>query len=74
MRPSGRAIRSCARKCGKSVRYAQDTTAHLKAEFGFDTLQVPKNRHAPEQYHDFIGFKVAVPLLERSFRWFTVWT
>ena len=52
---------------GNSVRYAQDRTAHLKTEFGFDTLQVAKNRYAPEQYHDFIGFKVAEPLLERTF-------
>jgi hypothetical protein len=54
-------------KYGKSVRYAQDRTAHLKTEFGFDTLQVAKNRYASDQYHDFIGFKVAQPLLERSF-------
>jgi hypothetical protein len=54
-------------KYGKSVRYAQDATAHLKTEFGFDTLQVAKNRYAPDQYHDFIGFKVAEPLLERTF-------
>jgi hypothetical protein len=52
---------------GKSVRYAQDTSAHLKTEFGFDTLQVAKGRYASEQYHDFIGFKVAEPLLERTF-------
>src|SRR5436305_6396927 len=31
-------------KYGKSVRYAQDKTAHLKTEFGFDTVQVAKNR------------------------------
>ena len=31
-------------KYGRSVRYAQDTTAHLKIEFGFDTLQVAKNQ------------------------------
>ena len=54
-------------KYGSSVRYAQDTTAHLKTEFGFDTLQVAKNRYAPDQYHDFIGFEVSVPLLERTF-------
>ena len=54
-------------KYGKSVRYAQDKTAHLKTEFGFDTLQVAKNRYAPEQYHDFIGFQVSEPLLERVF-------
>jgi hypothetical protein len=52
---------------GRSVRYAQDKTAHLKTEFGFDTLQVAKNRYAPEQYHDFIGFMVSEPLLERVF-------
>lgn len=52
---------------GSSVRYAQDATAHLKTEFGFDTLQVSKNRYASVQYHDFIGFMVAVPLLERTF-------
>lgn len=54
-------------KFGNSVRYAQDKTAHLKTEFGFDTLQVAKNRYASEQYHAFIGFKVAQTLLERTF-------
>jgi hypothetical protein len=54
-------------KFGKSVRYAQDKTAHLKIEFGFDTVQVAKNRYASQQYHDFIGFQVSKPLLERAF-------
>ena len=52
---------------GQSVRYAQDKTAHLKTEFGFDTLQVAKNRYASQQYHDFIGFQVSKSLLERAF-------
>ena len=52
---------------GNSVRYAQDKTAHLKTEFGFDMVQVAKNRYASQQYHDFIGFKVSKPLLERTF-------
>jgi hypothetical protein len=52
---------------GFSVRYAQGTAAHLKTEFGFDTFQVSKNRYASDQYHDFIGFEVAEPLLERTF-------
>ena len=52
---------------GKSVRYAEDKTAHLKTEFGFDTVQVAKNRYASQQYHDFIGFQVSKPLLERVF-------
>src|ERR1700726_2848283 len=54
-------------KYGKSVRYAQDKTAHLKIEFGFDTVQVAKNRYASQQYHDFIGFQVSKSLLERVF-------
>jgi hypothetical protein len=37
-------------KYGKSVRYAQDKTAHLKTEFGFDPVQVAKNRYASQQY------------------------
>lgn len=54
-------------KYGKSIRYAQDKTAHLKTEFGFDTVQVAKNRYASQQYHDFIGFQVSKSLLERVF-------
>src|ERR1700690_2151168 len=54
-------------KYGKSVRYAQDKTAHLRTEFGFDMEQVAKNRYASQQYHDFIGFKVSKSLLERVF-------
>ena len=54
-------------KYGKSVRYAQDKTAHLKTEFGFDTVQVAQNRYASQQYHDFIGFQVSKSLLERVF-------
>ena len=60
-------IRSCEAKFGTSVRYAQDKTAHLKTEFGFDTVQVEKNRYASQQYHDFIGFQVSKSLLERVF-------
>jgi len=54
-------------KFGSSVKYAQDHTAHLKTEFGFDMVQVAKNRYASQQYHDFIGFQVSKPLLERVF-------
>ena len=54
-------------KYGNSVKYAQDHTAHLKTEFGFDMVQVAKNRYASQQYHDFIGFQVSKPLLERTF-------
>jgi Zinc dependent phospholipase C len=53
------------RKYGNIVTYAQDPAAHLKVEFGFDVVQVAKERYAPDQYHDFIGFEVAQSLLER---------
>jgi uncharacterized protein (DUF433 family) len=52
---------------GSSVRYAEGKTEHIKTEFGFDMVQVSKNRYASQQYHDFIGFKVAKSLLERTF-------
>ena len=54
-------------KFGDSVRYAEDHTAHVKTEFGFDMVQVAKNRYVSQQYHDFIGFQVSKPLLERTF-------
>jgi Zinc dependent phospholipase C len=54
-------------KYGDSVTYAENKTAHLKTEFGFDMVQVAKNRYASQQYHDFIGFKVSKPLLEKVF-------
>ena len=59
------------KRYGRSVRYAQDRSAHLKTEFGFDTLQVAKNRYAPEQYHDFIGFQVQSLCWNGSFPSFT---
>ncbi len=54
-------------KYGDSITYAENHAAHLKTEFGFDMVQVAKNRYASQQYHDFIGFSVAKPLLERAF-------
>lgn len=54
-------------KFGNFVRYAEGRTAHLRTEFGFDTVQVAKNRYASQQYHDFIGFQVSKSLLERVF-------
>jgi len=54
-------------KFGSIVLYAQDKTAHIRTEFGFDMAQVAKERYAPQQYHDFIGFQVSKELLERVF-------
>jgi hypothetical protein len=36
-------------------------------EFAFDVLLVAHGGYKLQAYHDFIGFKVATPLLERSF-------
>ncbi len=56
-----------AREYGPAVPYDVDHKAHLRTEFGFDVLQVAKGRYAPENYHNFIGFEVSAPLLERAF-------
>jgi hypothetical protein len=54
-------------KFGDVITYAEHPSSHLKAEFGFDVLQVAKGRYAPDAYHDFIGFKVSKEVLERAF-------
>jgi hypothetical protein len=56
-----------AREYGPAVPYDVDHQAHIRTEFGFDVLQVAKGRYASEDYHNFIGFEVATPLLERAF-------
>jgi hypothetical protein len=56
-----------AAKYGPSVTYAEDTKAHIRTEFGFDVVQVAKQRYTSDAYHDFIGFEVAKPVLERAF-------
>ncbi len=60
-------------KYGNSVKYAQDHTAHLKTEFGFDMVQVAKNRYASQQYHDFIGFRYRSRCWSGHFRLCTDW-
>lgn len=55
------------RKYGPVVTYAEDESAHIKVEFGFDVLQVARGNYAPQSYHDFIGFAVSKPVLERAF-------
>jgi hypothetical protein len=54
-------------KYGNQVTYTEDPVAHLKTEFSFDVVQVAHQAYAPEAYHDFIGFEVAKPLLDRAF-------
>jgi hypothetical protein len=54
-------------KFGDVVTYEQAPTEHLKTEFGFDVIEVARNKYAPESYHDFVGFEVSKELLERAF-------
>jgi hypothetical protein len=55
-------------KYGTAVTFAEDPKAHIRTEFGFDVVQVAKNRYSSDAYHEFIGFEVSKPLLERAFR------
>ena len=56
------------RQYGNKVTYDENPTAHIQTEFGFDVLQVARGHYASEDYHDFIGFKVSKPLLQRAFK------
>jgi hypothetical protein len=56
------------KKYGDSVSYADNPLAHVKTEFGFDVLEIARERYAPDSYHDFIGFEVSRPLLDQAFR------
>jgi hypothetical protein len=55
------------KKYGDTVTYAQDPKAHIRTEFGFDMVQVAKNRYTSDRYHDMIGFEISKPLLQRAF-------
>ncbi|HEY4054662.1 MAG TPA: zinc dependent phospholipase C family protein, partial [Terriglobales bacterium] len=44
-------------KYGDEVTYADDHKAHIRTEFGFDMVQVAKNRYTSDRFHDFIGFE-----------------
>jgi hypothetical protein len=56
------------KKYGNTVTYADDPKAHIRTEFGFDMVQVAKNRYTSDRYHDMIGFEVSKPLLQRAFQ------
>ncbi len=56
------------KKYGDIVTFEDDPLAHIKTEFGFDVLEVARERFAPQSYHDFIGFEVAAPLLAQAFQ------
>jgi hypothetical protein len=53
---------------GNRVTYAQAPKNHILVEFSFDVVQSATSLYASEAYHKFIGFEIAMPLLERAFR------
>lgn len=55
-------------KYGDVITYEDNKKAHIQTEFGFDVVQVAKNRYTSDAYHDFIGFAVAKESLARAFR------
>jgi hypothetical protein len=55
-------------KFGPEITYEDNPAAHLKTEFGFDVVEIARGQYASEAYHDFLGFQVAKPLLERAFK------
>ena len=54
-------------KYGPQVTFAQNKKAHIQTEFGFDVVQVAEHRYTSDAYHNFIGFQVSKPVLERAF-------
>jgi len=54
-------------KYGPQVTFAQNKKAHIQTEFGFDVVQVAKRRYTSDSFHNFIGFQVSKPVLERAF-------
>ncbi len=54
-------------KYGPRVTFAEDKKAHIQTEFGFDVVQVAEHRYTSDAYHNFIGFQVSKPVLERAF-------
>ena len=56
------------RKYGDVMTWEDSPYAHVLTEFGFDTLEVVAGHVAPQKYHDWIGFRIPKPVLQRAFR------
>ena len=56
------------KKFGDDVPYEEAKKEHVLVEFAFDVILVANGGYKLQAYHDFIGFEVARPVLERAFR------
>lgn len=54
-------------KFGNTVTYADDHVSHSRMEFAYDVIQTARGNYATTSYHDFIGFNMAQPVVERAF-------
>ena len=55
------------KKYGDDVPYDKAKKEHVLVEFAFDVILVSNGAYKLQAYHDYIGFKVAKPVLERAF-------
>lgn len=55
------------KKFGDFITYDQAHTAHSRMEFSYDVLQTGRGSYTADGYHDFIGFNISVPVLEKAF-------
>jgi Zinc dependent phospholipase C len=56
------------KKYGSTITYVDSPASHVIVEFSFDIVQAASGAYVSDTYHQFIGFQVATPLLERAFR------
>lgn len=56
------------KKFGDVITYDDDHTSHSRIEFAFDVIQIAKGNYADAAFHNFIGFEIGTPVLERAFR------
>jgi len=54
-------------KFGNVVTYADDHVSHTRMEFAYDVIQTARSNYATTAYHDFIGFNMSQPVVERAF-------
>ena len=54
-------------KFGNIITYDEAPAQHTQLEFAFDVVQVAAGRYRTEDYHNYIGFQVSKPVLERAF-------
>src|SRR6188474_2944716 len=55
------------KKFGDTITYGDNRISHIRTEFSFDVLQTARGTYTSTAYHNYIGFKIARPLLERVF-------